>query len=160
MGLVPGMGGRGAPCKQPSRGWMKPFSHPDQGHRSSFDISSLLVPFEQSLTDGPPDNTPVFCPALLASLLFAFPPSSPMSDGATLSRSGSHRAAGLGVAGALSPSKGTNKQPVVPNPAGGILRKCRSQHPRAPLPARSEASDSKKCFAAVRQHLYFQWASR
>lgn len=144
--------------KKPGRSWMKPFSHLDRGHRSSFDGSSLL-PFEQSLADGAPDNTPIFCPALLASFLFAFPPSSPTSDGATLGWNGSDQVAGLSMAGALSPSKGTNKQPAVPNPAGGILRKYRSQHPRALLPPRSKASDAKKSFAAIRQRVHFQRAS-
>lgn len=160
MGLVWEGGEPTVHREKPSRGWMKPFYHPDRGHQSSFDIPSLLLPFEQRLADGPPDNTPITSPALLASLLFAFAPSSPTSDGAALGRSGNHRAAGLGVAGALSPSKGTNKRPVVPNPAGGILRKCRSQRPRAPLPPRSEASDAKKRSAAVRQHLHFQRACR
>lgn len=142
--------------KKPGKSWMKSFSHLNRGHRSSFDGSSLLLPFEQSLADGASHNTPVFRPVLLASLLFAFPPSSPTSDGAALGWSGSNQAMGLGVAGALSR---TNKQLAVPNAAGGILRKYRSQHSREPLPPLSEAWDAKKHFAAIRQRLHFQRVS-
>lgn len=63
---------------------------------------------------------------------------------------------GLGVAGALSR---TNKRPAVPNAAGGILRKYRSQHSQEPLPPLSEAWDAKKYFAAIRQRLHFQRVS-
>lgn len=115
--LSPDVRGRGAHC-----GWEEAWQHLhqtllhlDRGHQNSFDGSSILLPFEQRLADGAPDNIPSFCPVLLASLLFAFPPSSPTSDGAALGRSGNDQA----MVGALSPSKSTNKRPAVPNPAGG-----------------------------------------
>ncbi|XP_050834082.1 uncharacterized protein LOC127059923 [Serinus canaria] len=106
--------------KKPKRSWLKPFYNLDRGHQSSFDGPSLLPLFQQSLTDGVPDNTPVFCPALLASFLFAFPPSSSMSDGAALGQEGSGQAVGLSVMRALCPSKGTNKRPAVPAWLGGF----------------------------------------
>lgn len=55
--------------KKPSRSWMRPFSHLDRGLWSSFNSSSLLLPFEPSLTDRAPNNTPIFCPNLLACFL-------------------------------------------------------------------------------------------
>jgi len=104
----------------------------------------------------PPSSPQLFWPPLC--LLFL--PSSSTSDGAALSRSGSHHAVGLGVAGPLSPSKGTNKRPAVSSPAGGILRKHRRQHPRPPLPPCAQASGAKQRCAAVRQCRHCQRASR
>lgn len=92
--------------KKPKRSWMEPFYDLDRGHQSSFDGPSLLLPFQQSLTDGVPDNTPNFCPALLASSLFAFPPSRSTSDSAALGQKGSEQAVGLSMVRALCPSKG------------------------------------------------------
>lgn len=105
--------------KKPNRSWIKPFYDLDRGHQSSFDGPSLLLLFEQSLTDGVPDNTPIFCPALLAPFLFAFPPSSSTSDGTALGQKGSDQAVGLSMVRALCPSKETNKQPAVPTQLGG-----------------------------------------
>lgn len=135
--------------KKAKQSWMKPFYDLDRGHQSSFDGPSLLFPFQQSLTDGAPDNTPIFCPALLAPFLFAFPPSSSMSDGAALGQEGSDQAVGLSVMRALCPSKGMNKRPALPAWLG-ILRKYQGQHSWELLPACSKALDAKKPFPAAR----------
>lgn len=100
--------------------------------------------------------TPCLLPSPSGPLLFAFPPSSPMSGGAALGQSGSDQTGELGMARALSASKGTNKRPAVPNPAGGILRKYHSQHSQVLLPPYSKPLDAKTCVAAIRQHLHFQ----
>lgn len=112
--------------KKPDGSWMKPFSRLDRGHQSSFDGSSVLLLFEHSLTDEAPDNTPLLpSPSgLLCCLLFlpAAPcPALPRSAGVEETK-----LRGSAWQGALSPSKGTNKRPAVPNLAGGILRKYRS----------------------------------